>query len=186
MICICIVLKSLWGLCLWVFLYSIVHLFLYLLCCHMDLPSSSSFLIIPRVGDTCMSPWPPHHHSLHNAPPRRLLSPCPQGSGSPVSSAASPPGSGAPWSPPGHRCYPGTTWVTGTTPSRRRLSPRRACWSSPYWSSAVLSGCWPYRAITAEPHSDSDLEEEWQEGLSAIHKMGFKKTRCTPDKHSSI
>lgn len=130
------------------------------------LGSSASFhriffllLIIPLTGDTSIPP-PRLRHSRANAPPHRLLSLCPRGSVSPVSSAASPPGGGAPWSPPGRRCCPGTTWAMGTTPLRRRPSPRKACWNNPCWSSAVLSGCWPCRETAAQLHSDSDLEEE--------------------------
>lgn len=161
---------SLWILWVWV---CVIHV---LLLWHLTIlgssPSSPSLLLI-LLADDKSARLLRVHRSLDNAPPRRLLSPCPQGSVSPVSSAASPPGAGVPWSPPGRKCYPGTTLGTGTMPSRRHPSPQTACWNTPCWSSAALSGCWPCRGATARLHSDCDLEEERQ-GHKNVLKVGTK------------
>lgn len=175
---------NVWGFYLLVYL-CVMNEFMYLLCRLKNLGSSSSHhcvffllpLITPLTGDTSTSPLPLLHHSRDNAPPHCLLSLCPRGSGSPVSSAASPLGGGAPWSPPGHRCCPGTTWVIGTTPWRCRPFPQLACWNSPYWSSAVLSDCWPCHGIKAQLHSDCDLEEKWRRSRE-IYSKKRRQIKC--------
>ena len=143
------------------------------------------FPIISPTGDMSTSPPPCLHHSRDSVPPHCLLSLCPQGSGSRVASAAFPPGGEAPWSPPGRKRCPGTTWGTGTTPWRLRPSPRSACWSSPCWSSAALSCCWPCRGITAQPHSDYDLEEGRQRNIYFHQRVCWCCHRCQHENYTT-
>lgn len=95
---------------------------------------------------------PPRSRGLR---PRHSL-----GNGCQGSSGASPPAAGAPWSPPGHKCWLTTTWERGTRPSHRCLCPPPPCWSSPCWSSAGHGGHSPHLEKASLSLSDFFLSKE--------------------------